>query len=115
VAELEPLLPYSSWALRDLSNDLAQDAQALGTAGSDVSSAWSSMVFEGPAGDRVHSGLSATAKGLTAAAQQLQGASAALATAATWVDEQNAAIERHNREVLAHMPAMQRKLVLENS
>jgi uncharacterized protein YukE len=115
VADLEPLLPYDSSALRALSGDLSQDAQALGTAGSDVSAAWSSMVFEGPAGDRVHSGLTATAKGLTDAAQRLQGAAAALASAADWVDEQNAAIERHNREVLAHMPALERKLVLENS
>jgi len=115
MADLEPLLPYSSWALRELSSALQQDAQALGTAASDVSAAWSSMVFEGPAGDRVHTGLSATGKDLSSAAQQLQSAAGALTSAAAWVDEQNAAIERHNQQVLAQLPAMQRKLVLENS
>lgn len=115
MADLEPLLPYDSFALRALSSALQQDAQALGTAASDVSAAWSSMVFEGPAGDNVHGELSATAKGITSAAQQLQSAAVALQTAATWVDDQNAAIERHNAQVLAQMPAMERKLVLENS
>jgi hypothetical protein len=73
------------------------------------------MVFEGPAGERVQSGLTDTGKGLTSAAQQLQSAAGALQTAASWVDDENARIERHNQQVLAAMPAMERKLVLENS
>ena len=115
MAGLEPLLPYDSSALRALSSALQQDAQALGTAASDVSAAWSSMVFEGPAGDRIHNGLTATGKGLSSAAEQLQSAAGALQSAASWVDDENARIERHNRQVLAQMPALERKLVLENS
>jgi len=115
VADLEPLLPYDSSALRTLSSDLQQDAQALGNAASAVGAAWSSMVFEGPAGSNVQGELTATGKGITSAAQQLQSAAAALQSAASWVDDENARIERHNQQVLAQMPAMERKLVLENS
>lgn len=114
MGELESYLPYDSSGMRQLAGTLQQQAGTLGTAAGAIDGAASGMTFEGPAGDRIRHGLAAASKQLTGVADQLNGAARQLLTSAQQVDDQNAAIARHNQQVLAAMPPMERKLILEN-
>jgi hypothetical protein len=114
VAELESYLPYDSYGMRQLAAALQQQGRTLGTAAGEIDGASSSMQFDAPAGDRIRHGLAAAVKQLTGAADELDGTARQLLTAAQNVDDQNAAIARHNQHVLDAMPPLERKLVLEN-
>jgi uncharacterized protein YukE len=115
VADLLPLLPYNSGLMRSLAGDLRNQARTLGTLGSDIASASSSMTFDGPAGDRIRSELGERSGEASRASDALGAAAGKLETAADDVDRQNAQIEAHNRKVLDDMPAIERKLILENT
>jgi uncharacterized protein YukE len=111
---LLPLLPYDSGAMRALAGDLRSQSSTLGQIGSQVAGAAASMLFDGPAGDRIRSELGDRSREATKAADALESAAGKLNSAADDVDRQNAAIEAHNRQVLSDMTPMERKLVLEN-
>jgi uncharacterized protein YukE len=114
VADLLPLLPYDSGAMRALAGDLRTQSSTLGNVGADIASASSSMVFDGPAGDRIRTALGDRSREMSQAAHALQGAAGKLDAAADDVDRQNAQIEAHNRKVLDAMPPLERKLIMEN-
>jgi hypothetical protein len=107
VGELEAYLPYDTYGMRQLAGTLQQQAGALGTAAGGIDAAASGMQFEAPAGDRIRHELAGASKQLTGAADELHGA-------ARQIDDENAAIARHNQRVLDAMPPLERKLVLEN-
>jgi uncharacterized protein YukE len=114
VADLLPLLPYDTGAMRALASDFRNKASSLNDVGSAISGAGGSMTFEGPAGDRIRQELSGCAKDTTSAAVGLAAAAGKLDSAAADVDSQNAAIARHNAKVIADMPPMERKLMENN-
>jgi uncharacterized protein YukE len=115
VAELLPLLPYDTGAMRALAGDLRSQASTLGQIGWEIAGATGSMLFDGPAGDRIRSDLGARGHDTTTAADALQSAAGKLDTTAADVDRQNAAIQSHNQHVLDAMTPIERKLVLENT
>ena len=114
MADLLPLLPYDTGAMRALAGDLRSQASTLGQIGAEIAGASGSMLFDGPAGDRIRSELAARGRDTRTAADALQSAAGTLDTAADDVDRQNAAISAHNRKVLDAMSPVERKLVLEN-
>ncbi len=114
MADLLPLLPYDTGAMRALASDFRAKANALGDVGSAITGAGGSMTFEGAAGDRIRQELSGCAKHATSAATSLAAAAGKLDSAAADVDDQNAAIARHNAKVLADMTPMERRLVESN-
>jgi uncharacterized protein YukE len=114
VGELLPYLPYDSGAMRSLASTLRRQVAQLANIGSEITGAGRSMTFDGPAGDRIRTELAQYGRDATHAADGLQAAAGKLESAATDVDNQNAAITRHNQAVLAAMPPMERKLVLEH-
>lgn len=114
MGDLLPYLPYDSGAMRALASAIRRQASQFANIGSEISVAGGSMTFEGPAGDRIRSELSGCGRDATHAAHGLQAAAGKLESAASDVDTQNANIARHNQSVLAAMPPMERKLVLEN-
>ena len=114
MGELEAYLPYDSYGMRQLAGALQQQAGTLGTAAGEIDGAASGMQFEAPAGDRIRHELTGASKQLTGAVDQLNGAAHQLLASAQQIDDQNAAIARHNQRVLDAMPPLERKLVLEN-
>jgi uncharacterized protein YukE len=114
VGELLPYVPYDSGAMRALASSFRRQVSQLANIGSEIGGAGRSMTFDGPAGDRIRAELAARGRDATRAADGLQSAAGQLESAATDVDNQNAAISRHNQGVLAAMPPLERKLVLEN-
>lgn len=114
MADLLPLLPYDSGAMRALAGDFRTKAQSLNDVGSAITGAGGSMTFDGPAGDRIREELSRCSKDTTSAADGLAAAAGKLDSAAADVDSQNAAISRHNAKVIADMAPMERKLMEHN-
>lgn len=114
MAELESYLPYDSYGMRTLAGTIQAQARTVADASSGIDGASGGMTFDGPAGDRIRTDLSQTSTRLGAVSQALDAAARQLQTAAQQVDDQNAAIARHNQAVLDAMPPMERKLVLEN-
>lgn len=114
MADLEPYLPYDTYGMRQLAGNLQRQAGTLGDAASGIGGASGAMTFDGPAGDRIRQRLAGSSKALTGAAGGLQQAARQLLASAQQVDDENAAIRRHNDAVLAAMPPIERKLVLEN-
>jgi hypothetical protein len=114
VGELESYLPYDTYGMRRLAGTLQQQAGTLGTAAGEIDGAAAGMQFEAPAGDRIRHELAGASKQLTGAADGLNGAARQLLASAQQIDEENAAIARHNQRVLDTMPPLERKLVMEN-
>jgi hypothetical protein len=107
-------LPYDSGAMREAAGAMRTQAGQLTTIGSEVTGAGGSMTFDGPAGDRIRQELSDCGRHAARAGEGLTRAAGQLERAADDVDTQNAAIRRHNDQVLASMPPLERRLVLEN-
>ena len=114
MGELLSYLPYDSGALRAAASTLRGQASQLQTIGSEVSGAGGSMTFDGPAGDRLRHELADFGRRAVRAGEGLTRAAGQLERAADDVDTQNAAIRRHNDAVLAELPPLERRLVLEN-
>ena len=115
MGELLPYLPYDSGAMRAVAGVLRGHATRLADVRESVAGAGSSLVFDGPAGDRIRSELSTCASDCSAARDAVQAAAGKLESAADDVDRQNDAIRRHNEAVLSELSPIQRKLVLESS
>jgi uncharacterized protein YukE len=114
MAELESYLPYDSYGMRALAGTIQAQARTIADASTGIDGASGGMTFDGPAGDRIRSGLTRTSTRLGNISEALDIAARQLQSAAQQVDDQNAAISRHNQAVLEAMPPMERKLVLEN-
>jgi hypothetical protein len=114
MAGLESYLPYDSYGMRLLAGALQQQSQTLTTGSSEIDGAAGGMTFDGPAGDRIRATLKSSSAQLSRTAQETDSAARQLLTAAQQVDDQNAAIQRHNQHVLDAMTPIERKLVLEN-
>jgi len=114
MADLLPLLPYDTGAMRALAGNMRSQASTLGQIGSEIAGASGSMLFDGPAGGRIRAELAARGRDTTTAADALQAAAGKLETAADDVDRQNAAIQAHNNKVLADLPPVERRLIMEN-
>ena len=114
MADLIPLLPYDSGAIRALAGDLRRRAAQLHDAGSELTGVGGALVFEGPAGDRVRDELKLCARDAANGATRLQDAAGKLDSAAADVDSENARIDAHNQQVLRDMSPMERRYVLEN-
>jgi uncharacterized protein YukE len=114
MGELESYLPYDSYGMRALAGTIQAQARTVADASSGIDGASGGMTFDGPAGDRIRNGLSQSSTRLASVSRALDSAARQLRSAAQEVDDQNAAISRHNQAVLEAMPPMERKLVLEN-
>jgi uncharacterized protein YukE len=113
MAELEPLLPYDTGAMRALAQALKSQAGTLSLIADEISAAGRALVFDGPAGDRVRAVLGTCARTVNDTAQRLNDAAARVLTSAEDVDRQNAAIRAHNDAVLRSMPPLEAKLIRE--
>lgn len=113
MAELESLLPYDTGAMRALAQALKSQAGNLSSVGDEISSASGTMVFDGPAGERIRSVLSGAGRVATTIAHQLDDAAGKVSSSATEVDRQNALIRAHNEEVLRSLPPVTRRLIEE--
>jgi uncharacterized protein YukE len=113
MAELEPLLPYDTGAMRALAQTLKTQAGTLASIADEISGAARSLVFDGPAGDRVRTVLATSTRTVNGVAQRLNDAAARVLSSAEDVDRQNAAIRAHNDAVLRSLPGPERKLIQE--
>jgi hypothetical protein len=114
LAELEPLLPYDTGAMRSLAQILKTQAGNLATIADEVSGANGGMQFDGPAGDRVRTVLADSARVVGDTAQRLNDAAGKVLSSASDIDQQNAIIRAHNESVLRSMPPIERKLIERN-
>jgi hypothetical protein len=111
VAELESLLPYDTGAMRDFAQALNAQARQAAAVADAITGSAHSLVFDGPAGDRIRSSLGGCARTVTGTAEQLTATASQILSSAADVDAQNAAIRAHNATVLAAMTPVERKLV----
>jgi hypothetical protein len=114
MGQLESYLPYDSYGMRALAGTIQAQARTVADASRGIDGAASGMTFDGPAGDRIRNDLSLSTTRLANVSQALETAARQLNSAAQQVDDQNAAISRHNQSVLDAMPPLERKLVMEN-
>lgn len=115
MAELEPLLPYDTGAMRSLAQALKGQAAKLATIAGEVSSARGTMQFDAPAGERIGTVLSTCARVVGDTARSLDDAAGKVLASAADIDRQNALIRAHNDAVLRSMPPVVAKLIRENS
>lgn len=115
MAELEPLLPYDTGAMRSLAQALKSQAGKLATVAGEVSGAGGGMQFDGPAGDRIRTVLSSCARVVGDTAHALNDTAGKVVSSASDIDRQNAIIRAHNDAVLRSLPPIEAKLIRENS
>jgi uncharacterized protein YukE len=113
MAELEPLLPYDTGAMRALAQALKSQAGTLSAVAGQISSASGSLVFDGPAGDRIRAVLARVVRSANDCASRLGDAAGRVESSASDIDRQNAIIRAHNQAVLDALPPVTRKLVQE--
>ena len=113
MGELESLLPYDTGAMRDFAQALNAQARQAAAVADEITGSAHTLVFDGPAGDRIRSRLGGSARAIFSTAQQLAATASQILSSAADVDAQNAAIRAHNAAVIASMTSVERKLVEE--